>query len=749
MTFSTKDVSYFWKCWKCTSENGRQRWEFVVPEELNGIVTSDEDWDKPEAMAFLEAMDQAFVFDTSVQPNASDRVFRFLKEEDSTEGSKAFGKDDSPVLEALWKGFDYYQRLQENGGNWSGDYGGPLFLVPGLVIAAYITGNPFNKPTQVLIKRNIWNFQNSDGGWGLHIEGESTMFGTVMQYVSLRLLGMDKDHENMIRAKKWIHDHGGATRIPQWGKFYLSLLNVYDWKGNDALLPEMWLFPKWVPFHPGKFWCHNRMIFLPMSYCYGKKIKAQLTPVLESLREELYTIPYDQINWKKARKDTCETDVFNPSNWWYRRLSAIANGYEKLNSKKLRKKSLEYTLGYIDREDRHTNFIDIGPVSQAINSICVWEAHGEDSDELKQHVNRWGDYLWLAEDGLKMNGYNGSQLWDTCFAGQALLESGMTDAFPEMTTGIYKFVEKNQIDRDPIDYEDYWGDATVGCWPFSTIEHAWAITDCTSEGMKTALLFNSRPEIKKEKEIDIERMKPAIDWLLSMQNNTGGWASYELNRAPGWIEVLNASMLFENIMVEIAYVECTSATMQGLLEFKKHSDYRLSDIETALDKGAQFIRNKQRSDGSWYGSWGVCFTYGMWFSIEGLIGTGAAGFDSDNPDPAIEKACDFLIGKQREDGSWGEGFGACVTHEYVEHENGQIINTAWALLALMKAKYPNREVIEKGIQFICSRQDANGDFPQEGISGVFNGNCGISYTAYRNVFPLWALGRYLRQYKET
>jgi squalene cyclase len=28
------------------------------------------------------------------------------------------------------------------------------------------------------------------------------------------------------------------------------------------------------------------------------------------------------------------------------------------------------------------------------------------------------DYLWVAEDGMKMQGYNGSQLWDTAFAAQ-------------------------------------------------------------------------------------------------------------------------------------------------------------------------------------------------------------------------------------------------------------------------------------------------------------------------------------------
>ena len=40
-------------------------------------------------------------------------------------------------------------------------------------------------------------------------------------------------------------------------------------------------------------------------------------------------------------------------------------------------------------------------------------------------------------------------------------------------------------------------------------------------------------------------------------------------------------------------------------------------------------------------------------------------------------------------------------------------------------------------------------FPQEGIKGVFNKTCAITYTSYRNVFPIWTLGRFDRLYKDT
>jgi hypothetical protein len=33
---------------------------------------------------------------------------------------------------------------------------------------------------------------------------------------------------------------GGATGSPAWGKFWLSILNVYEWEGNNPIPPELW-----------------------------------------------------------------------------------------------------------------------------------------------------------------------------------------------------------------------------------------------------------------------------------------------------------------------------------------------------------------------------------------------------------------------------------------------------------------------------------------------------------------------------
>lgn len=59
----------------------------------------------------------------------------------------------------------------------------------------------------------------------MHIEGHSTMFGTVLTYVTLRLLGegVDDGDGAMERGRKWTLEHGSATAITSWGKMWLSV----------------------------------------------------------------------------------------------------------------------------------------------------------------------------------------------------------------------------------------------------------------------------------------------------------------------------------------------------------------------------------------------------------------------------------------------------------------------------------------------------------------------------------------------
>lgn len=75
-------------------------------------------------------------------------------------------------------------------------------------------------------RRDVFVWQNEDGGWGLHIEGHSTMFCTTLNYICARILGEGPNGgpgNACKRAREWILGHGGATHIPSWGKTWLSV----------------------------------------------------------------------------------------------------------------------------------------------------------------------------------------------------------------------------------------------------------------------------------------------------------------------------------------------------------------------------------------------------------------------------------------------------------------------------------------------------------------------------------------------
>ncbi len=736
----------FWDCWALETHRGRQVWRFTLPQDLKEIIKTPQDWQKPEAQQFLINMQAAFAYDKKGQPHSADLPYRTSRLKQTGFSPREDGSSTENLGEraktAAKKGFHFYQGLQTDDGNWPGDYGGPLFLQPGMIIVSYLTKHPIQEPHASLCKQYMLNMQNEDGGWGLHIEGKSTMLGTVLQYVALRILGKKKDDPQIEKARKWIHENGGANYIPTWGKFYLCLLRVYEWKGFNSILPEIWKFPKWLSFHPSKYWCHARMVHMPMAYCYANKIRSAKTDLVKELRQELYTTPYNEVNWKKARNQFCEKDLYTPHSSLLKFATGLMNAYEKIHLKSWRKSTSRFLLKQMKQENENTFSINLGPVNHIMNTLCMHHGFGNESIVFKDSIERWSDYLWLAEDGMKMNGYNGSQFWDTNFAALSLMEAGMDKEFPDMAKNIYQWMDDQQIKTEIPHREEYDRCIRKGGWAFSTFEQGWPITDCSAEGMKTSIKYMhagilNGPELTVNK----ERLKDTVNVLLAYQNKDGGWASYEPTRAPKWVEKMNAAEVFGDIMLDYSYAECTSACLQGLTTFRKeYDDYRTEEIERAIKRGHAFLRSIQREDGSWLGSWAVCFTYATWFGIEGLIASG----EDPQTSPEIKKACEFILSKQKPDGGWGEHFESCVQKKYVEHPQSQVPNTAWALLALMAAKNPNKEAIDKGIQFLISKQDSWGDVPQQQISGVFNFNCMITYTAYRNVFPLWALSRYTK-----
>lgn len=725
--------------WRLRCERGRQWWEFdkdasTESQEASEVAAARESYSKTRLSA----------------AHAGDRILRAQAAAGGLEGNPAGGvaaplpeniaSSGNRVDAALHKGMAFFSTLQMGDGHWPGDYGGPMFLMPGMIIAARITGTDLGKDVEQEMMRYLRNHQNADGGFGLHIEHHSIMFTSALNYVSMRILGASADDEACVAARAWIESHGGAGGVPGWGKFWLSVLGVYDWEGVDPLTPEFWLLPYALPVHPARMWCHCRQVYLPMSHLYGKRAVGPVDDLILALREELYGEAYANVIWKNQRGRCCSLDVYTQIPRMQRGLWELLVLFEKLpfpGKAYLRRRALEETLELVRSEDENTNHIDIGPVNKTINFLCCWfdDPH---SREVELHRDRLKDYLWLAEDGMKMQGYNGSQLWDTAFAAQAFAAAGkeMAQPFVNSLSRAHRYVDITQVRTDVRQKERYYRHQSNGAWPFSTRDHGWPISDCTGEGLKAALCLQNAAWIPKTSLIADDRLEDAVKMILSYQNHDGGWATYELSRGPEWLELLNPSETFGDIMIDYSYVECASSSITALAAFRKlYPLHRRAEVDASLDAGIAYIRSIQKDDGSWYGSWGVCFLYAIWFGVEALVASGESLESSDS----IRRACMFVLSKQREDGSWGESYKSCQDKVYTQSEHGQVVSTSWALLILALAKWNDRAPIERGIDFLLEMQEPSGDWPQQLICGVFNRNCMISYSQFRNIFPVWAL----------
>jgi squalene-hopene/tetraprenyl-beta-curcumene cyclase len=106
----------------------------------------------------------------------------------------------------------------------------------------------------------------------------------------------------------------------------------------------------------------------------------------------------------------------------------------------------------------------------------------------------------------------------------------------------------------------------------------------------------------------------------------------------------------------------------------------------------------------------------------------------------VERAVAWLISMQNADGGWGESCHSYADESFAGVGPSTPSQTAWAVLALQLAGLAQHPAVQRGLGYLCERQQRDGTWDEPECTGTgFPRDFYIIYHLYRHLFPTMAL----------
>lgn len=184
--------------------------------------------------------------------------------------------------------------------------------------------------------------------------------------------------------------------------------------------------------------------------------------------QELYPENYYSINWPAQRNNVSQADLYSPHSRLFDMIAAVLSSYEHCIVLPLRRAGVERAYNLVVLEDENTGYQTLAPVSKMFNLVARAHREGSDSEAYKEHAIKRQDFMWIGSEGMAMCGTNGSQLWDTGFITQALVETGLAEEEENKESLIkaLEWLDQAQILDNPRHYHTSYRHTTKGAWGF-------------------------------------------------------------------------------------------------------------------------------------------------------------------------------------------------------------------------------------------------------------------------------------------
>jgi squalene-hopene/tetraprenyl-beta-curcumene cyclase len=562
----------------------------------------------------------------------------------------------------------------------------------------------------------------------------------------LRIAGDEPDDPHMRRARAAISALGGVERANTYTKYHLALFGQYPWQRVPAIPPEMVFLPRFSPFtvHDMSSW--SRTIFVPLSILYAAK---PVRPLPAGCGVEELFSPGQPTSTATgaARPAAAPVPSAEPApaahggrSAWQTLFFGVDRALKTLErlpgADRLRSAAVKRAASWMIERLAHSDGLSAILPAMA-NSVMALDCLGYRPDHpLMREQRAHLDGLLLAgevdgERCLRMQPCL-SPVWDTVLASHALGEAGVPRDHPALRRAVAWLVAKQT--RLPGDWS-HRNAAPPGGWYFEHRNEFYPDVDDTC--MALMVLRRNRldpPEPEAE-----AAMARGLAWMLGMQNDDGGWGSFDRNNDKQWLT--HVPFADHNAMIDPSTADITARVLEclsGFPEFEPVAGNQHPVQHPVILRALGFLRRDQCTDGSWYGRWGVNYLYGTWQVLRGLRCIG-----EDMQTPHARRAANWLIDHQNADGGWGEDIASYDDPSRRGVGTSTPSQTAWALMGLIAADEVNSPAVRRGIRHLVDGQDAQGTWRQDlwtgtGFPRVFY----LNYHNYRHYFPLMALAQY-------
>jgi squalene-hopene/tetraprenyl-beta-curcumene cyclase len=596
------------------------------------------------------------------------------------------------------------QRRQDPAGYWKGEFETSLIGDAADVIFRHFLGLGGNATAETA--KTILSEQSATGGWTTHYDGPDDLLLSTFCYVALRLAGHQPDDPVMSRAAGAIRRIGGAGAINNPTMLaWLALVGLWPWRDIPLIPPEIVLLPPWFPGNIYQIGAAARGVLVANSLFMTKQ---PVVPAGFDI-DELYLGPKPDA--KRLRRPRMLRLATTFSHWYGRH----AIGF-------LRRRALRKAAAWlVDTQERDGGWGGNWP--QIANSVVGLESVGypHDHPAIQAAMKAADDFVVFT------NGQRRLEMWtsvvmDTALGVSAATMSGKPDIRPATDRAI-----RWLLDNEVTEFGD-WAVLTrnpvPGGWPYEFTNNANPDADDTSWAL-AALRRAHPPGSDPEVDAACER---ASRWLFSQQCRDGGWAAFEPLRwrLPG-----------ADALARIGFLEAPSADVTGHVLEGLAGDGKAGS--PAARRGIQWLRRNQHPDGSWPGWWACYHLHGTSAAVTGLTSCGVPGTD-----PAVVRACEWIIAHQQEDGGWGEDIRALHDPAWIGRGDPTPSQTGWALLALIAAGRADSEPVRAGLEFLVRTQQADGDWVEPWHTWVVHHD-GLYWrdSLLRLLYPTMAMADYL------